>query len=47
MSGRMSVGVVAMEAPPKIAISSATITNVYGLCRAKRTIHICPPHQLS
>src|SRR5258708_35440987 len=38
--GRMSVGVVTMEATPKIAISSATITNVYGLSRAKRTIHI-------
>src|SRR5258708_32140928 len=40
MCGRMSVGVVKMEATPKIAISSATITNVYGLSRAKRTIHI-------
>src|ERR1700730_6655693 len=40
MSGRMSVGVVTIEAKPKIAISSATMTNVYGLCREKRTIHI-------
>src|SRR3984957_11686540 len=42
MSGKMSVGVVTIEATPKIAISSATMTNVYGLFRAKRTIHIKP-----
>src|SRR5580704_16341159 len=40
MSGRISVGVVAIAAPPKIAISTATITNVYGRWSAKRTIHI-------
>src|SRR5260370_14280785 len=40
MSGKMSVGVVTIEVTPKIAISSATMTNVYGLFRAKRTIHI-------
>jgi hypothetical protein len=38
----MSVGVVTIEATPKIAISNATMTNVYGLFRAKRTIHIRP-----
>src|ERR1700680_962599 len=42
MSGKMSVGVVTIEATPKIAISSATMTNVYGLFRANRTIHIKP-----
>src|SRR5260370_6497614 len=40
--GKMSVGVVTIEATPKIAISSATMTNVYGLFRAKRTINIKP-----
>src|SRR5260370_34682862 len=45
MSGKMSVGVVKIEVTPKIEISRATLTNVYGLFRAKRTIHIGPsPH---
>src|ERR1700730_15926815 len=42
MSGKMSVGVDTIETTPKIAISTATMTNVYGLFRAKRTIHISP-----
>ena len=33
--GKMSVGVVTIEATPKIAICSATMTNVYGLFRCK------------
>ena len=38
MLGKMSVGVLIAAATPKMTISIAITTNVYGLFRAIRTI---------
>jgi hypothetical protein len=40
MYGNMSVGIVTIEIPPRIAIRSAITTKVYGLRSASLTIHI-------
>src|SRR5437764_8816125 len=40
MAGKMSTGMVTIEATPRTAMSSASTTNVYGRRRARRTIHM-------
>ncbi len=47
MMGKMSFGVVTIADIPKMNTKSETTTNVYGLRRAKRTIHILsfPPQE--
>src|SRR5258706_5250203 len=40
ISGKMSVGIRAIEIAPPIAISSAITMKVYGRRRARRTIHM-------
>jgi hypothetical protein len=40
MIGKISLGVVTIADIPKMNIRSETTTNVYGLRRASRTIHI-------
>ena len=40
MYGKMSTGMVTMAAPPRMAMSIATTTKVYGRRSANRTIHI-------
>ena len=40
MYGKMSTGMVAIDRPPRMAISRAMTTNVYGRRSASRTIHI-------
>src|SRR5258706_14665528 len=40
ISGKMSVGIRAIEIGPPIAISSAITMKVYGRRRARRTIHM-------
>jgi hypothetical protein len=40
MYGNISVGMVAIEIPPRIAIKSAITMKVYGRRSASRTIHI-------
>jgi hypothetical protein len=42
ISGKMSVGVRTSESTPKMTTSSAPTMNVYGRCRAIRTIHMGP-----
>src|SRR6202521_583836 len=42
MFGKMSVGVRRADAVPKIRISTAMTTNVYGRRKASRTIPIIP-----
>src|SRR6267143_2071626 len=42
MFGKMSVGVRSADAVPKIRISTAMTTNVYGRRKASRTIPIIP-----
>src|SRR6266403_571810 len=41
ISGKMSIGMEAIETAPRTAISSARTTKVYGRRSASRTIHIC------
>ena len=40
MLGKMSVGIDSMLNTPRIKISSAKTTKMYGRLRASRTIHI-------
>jgi len=40
MFGKISIGVVYTASVPRIRISKDITTKVYGLRRAKRTIHI-------
>ena len=41
--GKMSTGMLMIALAPRMAISTAITTKVYGRRRANRTIHICYP----
>src|SRR5437867_4241351 len=43
----MSTGMVAIEVLPRIAMSNAMTTNVYGRRSASLTIHICQPRDFA
>ena len=40
MYGKISTGIVAIETPPRMAMSTATTTKVYGRRSASLTIHM-------